>query len=152
MYISLQDLGIFLVLSIVAVAGIYVIFTLNNINKILSDVKKKVVSNNENIQKTINNFTSTSENINEITTSLRKNKQIFDESIPATINNIHSISATLKNATDKADQSLDIINISLIETVSSVKENTQDLISYLSIISEAIRVLVQVLFKKKNIR
>ncbi|KUO53256.1 MAG: hypothetical protein APF76_01950 [Desulfitibacter sp. BRH_c19] len=149
MYISIQDLGIFLVLSIVAVAGIFLIITLNKVNRILSEVKKTITNNNENIQKTIDNFTSTFENINEVTSSLRKNKQIFDESIPSTINNIHSISATLKSTTDKVDRSLDIVNISLIETASSVKENTQDIISYIKIISDAVRVLIQVLFTKK---
>ena len=149
MYISLQDLGIVVVLSIVAIAGIFLIITLNNINKILSDVKKKIAINDDNIQKTIDNFTATSDNINEITTSLRKNKQMFDEGIPATINNIHSISATLKNTTDKVDKSLDVVNISLIETASSVRENTQDIISYIKIISEAVRVLMQMLFTKK---
>lgn len=149
MYISLQDLGIFLVFCITVVAGIYVILTLHSINKMLCYMKTKVASNDEKIQKTIDNVASTFANINELTTSLRKNIQVFDEDIPAILKNVHSVSTTVKNAADKADQSLDIINISLIETVSSVKVNTQDIISYLGIVGEAIKILVPFIFKKK---
>lgn len=148
MYISLQDLGIFLVFCIVAAASIFLIITLIKFNKILNEVNSKLIKNDEKIQKTIENFAATSENINIITTSLRKNKQVFDEAIPASINNIHSISETLKNTTQKVDKSLDVVNLNLMETANAVKENTQDIITYIRIIGEALRVLVQLIFKK----
>ncbi|WP_028309027.1 hypothetical protein [Desulfitibacter alkalitolerans] len=148
MYISLQDLGIFLVFSIVAAASIFLIITLIKFNKMLNEVNNRIVKNDEKIQKTIDNFAATSENINVITTSLKKNKHIFDETIPASISNIHSISETLKNTTEKVDKSLDVVNLNLMETASAVKENTQDIITYIRVIGEAVRVLVQLVFKK----
>lgn len=148
MYISLQDLGIFLVFSIVAVASIFLIITLIKFNKMLNEVNNRIVKNDEKIQKTIDNFAATSENINVITTSLKKNKHIFDETIPASISNIHLISETLKNTTQKVDKSLDVVNLNLMETASAVKENTQDIITYIRVIGEVARVLVQLVFKK----
>lgn len=143
MYISLQDLGIFVVFCIVAAASIFLIITLIKFNKMLNEVNSKLIKNDEKIQKTIDNFAATSENINVITTSLKKNKHIFDETIPASISNIHLISETLKNTTQKADKSLDVVNLNLMETASAVKENTQDIITYIRVIGEVVRVLVQ---------
>jgi len=148
MYISLQDLGIFVVFCIVAAASIFLIITLIKFNKMLNEVNSKLIKNDEKIQKTIDNFAATSENINVITTSLKKNKHIFDETIPASISNIHLISETLKNTTQKADKSLDVVNLNLMETASAVKENTQDIITYIRVIGEVVRVLVQLVFKK----
>jgi len=148
MYISLQDLGIFLVFCFVAAASIFLITTLIKLNRLLNEVNNRIVKNDENIQKTIDNFVATSENINIITTSLRKNKHMFDETIPDSISNIHSISETLKNTTQKVDKSLDVVNLNLMETASTVKENTQDIITYIRVIGEALRVLLQLIFKK----
>ncbi|MBS3970556.1 MAG: hypothetical protein KGZ94_10650 [Clostridia bacterium] len=124
------------------------IITLIKFNKMLNEVNSKLIKNDEKIQKTIDNFAATSENINVITTSLKKNKHIFDETIPASISNIHLISETLKNTTQKADKSLDVVNLNLMETASAVKENTQDIITYIRVIGEVVRVLVQLVFKK----
>ena len=150
MYISIQELVLFIVFCLVAVGAIYLIITLNNFNKVLVEAKQMINYNKANIQQTVENLTHASADIKEITASIRKGKHIFDEDIPDTIANIHSISETLKNTSENADHSIEIINSSLIETATTVRENTQDLITYAKLISEVLSLITQALFPKKN--
>ncbi|MGF7186874.1 methyl-accepting chemotaxis protein [Desulfitispora alkaliphila] len=149
MYISLQDIGIFLGLSIFVITCVFLILVLYNLNKLISGIREKLYQNDENIQVALDNLTKTSENLSEITTSLHKNKDIFDEKIPNSIENISSITSILKNTSEKVDQSLDVVNLSLVETASSVRENTQDIINYVKVISDAVKVLLQIISNRK---
>ena len=124
MYISLQDLGIFLVLLVLFVAGIYLIITLNSINKVALFINKRINDNEKNIQDIINNATNSMKNFNEISNSVYMHKELIDVQIPGTINNIYSLSTTLKNTGEKVDYSVDMVNTSLMETARTVQENT----------------------------
>ena len=95
--ISFQDLGVFLVLVVLGVAGIFLILTLSNVNKLVQGVNRKMTENDQNVREILANVNVTTKNINEITGSLQKNKYIFDEKIPGTINNIHDITADRKS-------------------------------------------------------
>ncbi len=148
MYISLQELGIFLVMLVLFVAGIYLIITLNSINKVALFINKHINDNEKNIQEIINNATNSMKNINEISNSVYKNKEVIDVQIPETIDNIHSLSSTLKSTGEKVDYSVDIVNTSLIETASNVQENTEDILSYVRIVSEGFRIFLEMLSKR----
>jgi len=148
-YFTLQELGIFLVLLVVFVAGIYAIITLSNISKVVSGINKRIVDNEENIQDTIDNVTSSMKNINEISSSLYMNKDLLDVQIPGTINNIYSLSTTLKHTSEKVDDSVDMVNVSLMETASTVQENTEDILSYVRIVSEGLRIFLEMFSKKQ---
>ncbi|MDW7650494.1 MAG: DUF948 domain-containing protein [Bacillota bacterium] len=148
MYISLQDIGVFLVMFVLFIAGIFLIMTLININKLVLGVNRKMSENEKNIQEIINNVSGSTKNVNELTGSLQKNKIIFDEQIPGSINNIYAITTTLKNTGEKVDHSLDIVNSSLVETASTVKDNTQDILSYMRILGEGIRMILEMFTKK----
>ena len=146
---TLQELGIFLVLLVVFAAGIYAIITLSNISKVVSGINKRIVDNEENIQDTIDNVTSSMKNINEISSSLYMNKDLLDVQIPGTINNIYSLSTTLKHTSEKVDDSVDMVNVSLMETASTVQENTEDILSYVRIVSEGLRIFLEMFSKKQ---
>ena len=148
-YFTLQELGIFLVLLVMFIAGIYAIITLSNINKVVSGINKRIVDNEENIQDTIDNVTSSMKNINEISSSLYMNKDLLDVQIPGTINNIYSLSTTLKHTSEKVDDSVDMVNVSLMETASTVQENTEDILSYVRIVSEGLRIFLEMFSKKQ---
>jgi len=148
MYISLQDLGIFLVMLVVFAAGIYLIITLNSINKVALFINKRINDNEKNIQDIINNATNSMKNFNEISNSVYMHKELIDVQIPGTINNIYSLSTTLKNTGEKVDYSVNMVNTSLMETASTVQENTEDILSYVRIVSEGLRIFLEMFSKK----
>ncbi len=148
MYISLQDLGIFLVMLVLFVAGIYLIITLNSIKKVALFINKRLNDNEKNIQDIINNATNSMKNFNEISNSVYMHKELIDVQIPETINNIYSLSTTLKNTGEKVDYSVDMVNTSLMETASAVQENTEDILSYVRIVSECLRIFLEMFSKK----
>jgi hypothetical protein len=63
-------------------------------------------------------------------------------------NNIYSLSTTLKNTGEKVDYSVDMVNTSLMETASTVQENTEDILSYVRIVSEGLRIFLEMFSKK----
>ena len=148
MYISLEDIGLFVGILVLIAIGVLLIVTLLNINKLVLSVNKKINDNEENIQEMINNMNDSARHMNELTGTLKKNKYIFDEKIPESINNIHSLSGTLKNTGAKVDHSLDLVNSSIVKTASAVEDNTQDILTYLKIFGESVKVIFEV-FKKK---
>jgi uncharacterized protein YoxC len=149
MYVSLQELGIFLALLVIFVAGIYVIIALNNFNKVLSFVNKNISDNEKKLQDAIDNAASSMKNINEISSSINQNKELLEVQIPGTIENVYNLSNTLKNTGEKVDYSVDMVNRSLIETASTVQENTEDILSYVRIVSEGLRIFLE-MFRKNS--
>ncbi len=147
---SLQELGIFLVLLVLFIAGIYLIMTLNNINKVVFGLNKRIDDNEKNIQEIINNATSSMNHINDISSSLYMNKDLLDVQIPETINNIYSISTTLKHTSEKVDSSVDMVNTSLMETASTVQANTEDILGYVRIVSEGLRMILEIFSKNSD--
>ena len=147
---SLQELGIFFVLLVLFIAGIYVIITLSNINKVVFGINKRITDNEKNIQSTIDNVANSMKNINEISNSVSMNKELLDVQIPGTINNLYNLSATLKNTSEKVDYSVGLVNTSLMETASTVQENTEDILGYVRIVSEGLRIFLEMFSNNKK--
>ena len=147
---SLQELGIFLVLLVLFIAGIFLIMTLNKINKVVFGLNKRIADNEKNIQDIINNATSSMKHINDISSSLCMNKDLLDVQIPGTINNIYGISTTLKHTSEIVDTSVDMVNTSLMETASTVKANTEDILGYVRIFSEGLRMILEIFSKNSD--
>ena len=150
MYVSLQDLSFFLVLVVLFVAGIFAIITLAKISKLITDIHGRINDNEKNIQDTFDNVANSMKNINEISNSLSMNKELLEFQIPGTIKNIHSLSTILKNTSEKIDHSVDMVSTSMMETADTVQENTQDILGYLRIVSEGLRILLEMFSSKKS--
>ena len=148
MYISLQQLGIVLGLLLLSVAGIYLIITLNNINKVVLFINSSIKDNEKGIQEAIKNATNSMKNFSEISNSIYNQKNLIDIQIPGAIDNIHSLSATLKNTGEKVDYSVGMVNTSLMETANTVQENTEDILSYVRIVSEGLRIFLEMFSKR----
>ncbi|WP_027366061.1 DUF948 domain-containing protein [Desulfotruncus alcoholivorax] len=148
MYISLHELGLFILFAMLLIAAIFLIITLHNVNKLVSNINSKITDYTKDIQKTMANLTATTDNLNALTDSLVKNKHLYEEKIPGSIDNIHSITSTLKNTGKKIESSMDVIGLNLIETAGTVKENTRDILTYAKVISECIRILISKFSKK----
>lgn len=149
MYISIQNLGLFILFFIIVIAGLYLIISLNNFNKVLVLLRNNINENENNFRIVVENMAITSENLNEITTVINKNKSIFEESLPEAILNINSMSKILKDTSEKVDKSLDIINYSLVEAATTLQENTNDIFAYIKVISDTINLLLNMFNNKK---
>lgn len=147
---SLQELGIFLVLLVLFIAGVYLIMTLTNINKVVFGLNKRINDNEKNIQDIIENATSSMKHINDISSSLYMNKDLLDVQIPGTIKNIYGISTTLKHTSETVDSSVDMVNTSLMETASTVQANTEDILGYVRIVSEGLRMILEIFSKSSD--
>jgi len=147
---SLQELGIFLVLLVLFIAGIYLIMTLNNVNKVVFGINKRIDDNDKNIQDIIENATSSMEHIKDISSSLYMNKDLLDVQIPGTINNIYGISTALKHTSEKVDTSVDMVHTSLMETASTVQANTEVILGYIRIVSEGLRIILEIFSKSSD--
>ena len=149
MYVSLQDLGILLVLLVLFIAGIFVIIKLANISKVVTGIHRRINDNEKNIQNTVDNVMNSMKNINEISNSVSMNKELLEFQIPGTIKNLHSLSTTLKNTSEKVDHSVYVVNTSMMETVSTVQENAQDILGYVRIVSEGLRTFLEMFSSNK---
>ena len=147
MYISLQDIGLFLLVITALTAFGFLIIALRNINLLAVGFRKKLQDNEIKLQNLLDNLDSTLDNLSSVSIALRKNQAVFETKIPQSIENIHEITATLKQTGKKVDNSVDVINANLVETAATVTENTQDVLTYIKIVSEGIRILLDALKK-----
>lgn len=145
--ISLLDLGIFLAVIAVLVVGAYLVITLKNANQMVMTLNRQLQENEKNIHSVMYNLSVTSEDLRVLSAALRKNQDLFEVKIPESLANIHAITTTLKNTGEKVDSSMTVVNDSLMETAATVTENTQDVLTYIKIVSEGIRVLIDTLRK-----
>ncbi len=148
MYISLQALGFFLVVVMVLVAGSFLLVTLANINRLAVHFYKTLNENSRHVQGMIEDISESAANVSVLTGVLRKNQQLFEEKIPGSINNIYAITTTLKKTGEKAEQSLEIVHGSLVETAATVTESTKDLLTYVKVVIQGIRIIIEALTRK----
>ncbi|KJS79983.1 MAG: hypothetical protein JM58_19435 [Peptococcaceae bacterium BICA1-8] len=149
MYISIQDLATFLIACIVIATGTYFFITLMNINNLLKDFRKKFNNNEDFFKNLVKDVAVSAKNIKEISGVIADNKEVLQEKLPKSIENAYIISTILKNTAQNVDNSVEVINGHLLETASTVKENTQDIFTYMKIISEGLRVFIQVFTRSK---
>ncbi|MHB1255802.1 MAG: hypothetical protein ACYCXI_06220 [Dethiobacteraceae bacterium] len=148
MYISLHELGFFLVVVMVLMAGSFLLVTLANLNRLVTHLHKTLTENSRHVQGMIEDISESAANVSVLTGVLRKNQQLFEEKIPGSINNIYAITTALKKTGEKAEQSLEIVHGSLVETAATVTESTRDLLTYLRVVSEGIRIIIATLLRK----
>jgi hypothetical protein len=148
MYISLHELGFFLMVVMVLAVGSFLLVTLANINRLVVHFNKILTENSRHLQGMIEDISESAANVSVLTGVLRKNQQLFEEKIPGSINNIYAITTALKKTGEKAEQSLEIVHGSLVETAATVTESTRDLLTYLRVVSEGIRIIIATLLRK----
>jgi predicted PurR-regulated permease PerM len=123
--ITLNELGIFIVFSLIVVAGGYAIMTLRNINGL----------------------------IKEATVLLQKNKEHFNQIIP-TINVISEdtakITKELKKSVDEAGEAIRTISHETTDTVLTINETADHLAQYAIVIGEIVKAILNVFSANKK--
>jgi predicted PurR-regulated permease PerM len=124
--ITFNELGIFIVFALIAVAGAYAIVTLRNINGL----------------------------IREATTMLQKNKDHFNQIIP-NINEISEntvrISEEVKKSVGEAGEAVRTISHETTDTVLTINETADYLAKYALVIGEIVKTIVNMFSSNEKV-
>ncbi|MBS3897956.1 MAG: hypothetical protein KGZ54_10155 [Dethiobacter sp.] len=148
MYISLQELGFFLAAVIFLIVGGFLLVALAKINRLVTYFNRKLIENDQHVQGIIENLKVITDNLSLLSGVLRKNEQLLEEKIPDSINNLYTFTATLKDTGERVSQSLEIVHTNLAETAATVTESAKDLLAYVKVVSEGIRIIIKTLMRK----
>lgn len=148
MYISLLDLGVFLVVILALAVGSFLLVALANVNRLVAQLNRKITENSPQVELIIENLKESSSNVSVLTGILRKNQELLEEKIPGSINNIYAITSALKSTGEKVDNSLDLVHAGLLEAATTVTENAQDLLAYVKVVGEGIKIIIEMFHRK----
>lgn len=145
MYISVHDLGIFILFSLAVIISIYFIITLKNANILFTQVKNMIENNEKSIEKTISALPQLAKNTNDISEILKETMDKTTPILPSIINNVDNISTNINKSVEKVGTKVEAIGEGISDTVNIVKERTEDVDLYLKIISEVMRLITSML-------
>jgi uncharacterized protein YoxC len=140
--LTLYDLGLFIVFVLVVVAVVYLILTMKKVYDLLGHVQRTLQTNEANINKTFSTLPVLLERTEDIAANLQLGAREFGATAPIILQNVSALSGSLKNSADIVVHSVDAIGMGISETVGTVKDNFGDVITYIKIITEAVRYIV----------
>jgi predicted PurR-regulated permease PerM len=109
MYIDIEALAIFILVSLAVIISVFLVITLKNLNSLLKKFNKIVESNTENINKTIN-------------------------ILPDTMSNLNEAAVSMKGTLDKAGSVIGTIDGAVTDTVVSVSDTTETVFEIVKVI------------------
>lgn len=125
MYISLGDLGWFIMFLIAATAGVFLIIVLVQLMGLLKKIRYIVEKNEHNIDHSLNTLPHVMDNVNETT-------------------NI------VKNGLYKTEDTLDALTDTFLTSASAVETKTETILSYVAIASEVAKGVYDFFSKDKE--
>jgi uncharacterized protein YoxC len=146
--VTLYDLGLLVLFVLLVVAIIYFILIARKIYDLLGDVHKTFEENEKNLNKTLTVLPEILEKTDDIATNVQLGAREFGTSVPIIVNNFSAISDSLRDSADLVVDSVDLIGTGISETVFNVKERSNDIVSYVKIIMEAMHYIVNYLTAK----
>ncbi|MCK9216935.1 MAG: hypothetical protein M0P77_03310 [Firmicutes bacterium] len=123
--ISYKDLGLLILFLIISGVGVYTFITLNNLNGILKRVRELMDKNSSNIDKTL-------------------------DRLPSIASNVDDATAKIKDEVENAGDAVGLISETVTDTVLSVSDGTQEVIEYIRIIAQIIKIIINTFFKKSK--
>lgn len=109
MYITIEALVIFILVCLAVAVSIFLIITLNNLNRLLKKFNKIMETNKENIDKTIS-------------------------ILPDTVNNLNEATISMKGTLDKAGSVIGTIDGAVTDTVVSVSDTTETVFEVVKVV------------------
>ena len=122
MYISLNDLGLFIVFCVVVVGGIFFTIAMFNLNKLIKKVNALLDKNSNNLDNTIS-------------------------SLPQLVNNTNDAMKTVKSGFDKVQGTIGEIEETIAETVVSVSEKADNLGIYFNTFTDIVKIFADIFVK-----
>jgi len=135
--ISLQDLGIFILFSLITVLVIYLIVTLKNANNLLKKVDNIVESNKDTIKETMFYLPGITKETKAMVDTLNKGVKDIKDKAPNIIDNVNDITHNIKDSSRMINHTVETIGVGLDEAVTTVKNGSQDIITYITVIKES---------------
>ncbi len=146
--ITLYDLGLLVLFVLLVVAIIYFILIARKIHDLLGNVHKTLEANEKNLNRTLTILPEILEKTDDIASNVQLGARELGTSVPIIVNNFSAISDSLRDSADLVVDSVDLIGTGISETVFNVKERSNDVVSYVKIIMEAMHYIVNYLTAK----
>jgi uncharacterized protein YoxC len=140
--VTLYDLGLLVLFVLMVVAITYFIVIARKFYDLLGNVHKTLEANETNIKRTLTVLPEMLEKADDIASNVQLGAREFGTSVPTIIHNFSAISDSLRDSADLVVDSVDLIGTGISETVYNVKERSDDVISYVKIIMEAMHYIV----------
>lgn len=125
MYITLGDLGLFILFIIAVTAGIFLIIVLVQLMGLLKKVRFIVDKNEQNLDQSLNTLPKVMDNVNEAT-------------------------AIVKNGLYKTEDTIDTLTETFFTSASAVETKTETILSYVAIASEVAKGVYDFFTKDKE--
>jgi len=125
LYISLGDLGLFILFIIAVTAGIFLIIVLVQLMGLLKKVRFIVDKNEQNLDQSLNTLPKVMDNVNEAT-------------------------EIIKNGLYKTEGTIDALTETFFTSASAVETKTEAILSYVAIVSEVAKGVYDFFSKAKE--
>src|SRR5665648_434644 len=133
---TLQDLMFFLAGVLGIAAGIFLIYVLWKIKKVVSTFQNFLETNQESIKKTVSTMPEIFDNVGQISINVRDTTDKLKISAPVILQDVESITNAAKESIELAGDVIENVDSGVNETMGVHKEDTSDLMFYLSITFE----------------
>lgn len=122
MYISLHDLGLFIVFCVIVVGGIFFTIAVINLNKLIKKANALLDKNSSHLDNTMSN-------------------------LPQLITTTNDTMKTVKTGFDKVQGTIDEIEETIAETVVSVSEKADNLGIYFNTFTDIVKIFADMFIK-----
>lgn len=148
-----------LLLFILAVLGMgvlaYLILLIRNTNKLVSNLGRTLIAQEENLNRSLETLPKISENVNgitddikEITTDLNEILDLTEEEIVELVHNANSFSNRLDNTSENVFDTIDTVSESVSESAMSIETSVKSMSDYIIFIMDVIDIIKKNLNKR----
>lgn len=116
MYISLYDIGLFIIFTILIVVCSYLVLVLHRTFCVLGSVKQILDGHNEEIEQTI-------------------------AGLPETLANVNQLAISLKETADQANGAFGSLQHNITDTVDDLRDGMEDIIVYGKVAAEVFKTI-----------
>lgn len=125
MYISLHDLGLIILFIVALCAGIYFIFTLRNLNLLMTQAGDFFKRHREDLDKSL-------------------------KQLPDTIKSTNEMAQSVRHQVDEVGSTLSTLGVGLSETVATINDKTDTGLTIIKGAGEIFKILVETFTKSKD--
>ncbi|SHJ09714.1 Uncharacterized protein YoxC, contains an MCP-like domain [Clostridium amylolyticum] len=134
--ISLKDMFLILLFLLIAGVCVYLIVTLKNVTSTVKNLNKLIEANTENINSVVTTLPKIAKNVDKIT-----------EAVPQVVNNVNDIVLDVKGSVDTVTDTVDVVGAAVTKTAVDVTEKTELAAQYISIGTELVKNIVDIIRK-----
>ena len=146
---TLQDLMFFLAGVLGIAAGIFLIYVLWKIKKVVSTFQNFLETNQESIKKTVSTMPGIFDNVGQISINVRDTTDKLKISAPVILQDVESITNAAKESIELAGDVIENVDSGVNETLCDHKGDTSDFMAYLDIFEEVVQIVYRIFSSEK---